>query len=109
MDVVDAVRGHGEVVGLGDVGDLEPGRHAAHVRNVGLGKCDAAGVDQPLELVDRAEVLARGDREPAGEIPSEARELYRRRPVSSEMYEMSCLKMKRFGAPSRVSRIIRWS
>ena len=65
MEVVNAVRGDGQVVGLGDVGDLEPGRDAAHVRDVGLGERDAAGVDQALELVDRAEVLARGDGQPA--------------------------------------------
>src|SRR5262245_28739665 len=34
VEVVDAVRGHREVVGFRDVGDLEPRRHAADVRDV---------------------------------------------------------------------------
>ena len=42
VEVVDAVRRDGETARLGEVGDLEPDRHAAAVRDVGLGEGDAA-------------------------------------------------------------------
>ena len=60
-DVVRAVGRHGQVEGLGEVADLNEHRHPAAVRHVGLGKGDAARLDQGAELVQRMEILAGGD------------------------------------------------
>ena len=56
-------------------------RHAAAVGDVGLGEGDAAGRDQLLELVERVQVLAGGDRQAA--LPHDARVARRRRRGSS--------------------------
>ena len=64
-DFVRAVRGHRQVEGLGQVGDLHEGGDAAAVRHVGFRKADAARRDQLPELPDASQVLAGGDRQPA--------------------------------------------
>ena len=57
-EIVDAVRCDGQVMRLGQVGDLEPCSDATTGCDVGLGKGNPATVDHLLELVDRVQVLA---------------------------------------------------
>ncbi len=59
-DVVRAVRGHGQVVGLGEPGHLHEHRHPAAVGDVRLRKSHAARMDHLSELVQGMQILARG-------------------------------------------------
>ena len=59
------MRGDRQVERFCEVGDLHENGDAAAVGHVGLGIGDAAGRDHLLELPQRAEVLACGDRHTA--------------------------------------------
>ncbi len=52
LDVMQAVGGERQVMSLRQVGDFQPGRDAAAVGNVGLGKIDSVRGDQGLEWLN---------------------------------------------------------
>ena len=82
VEVVDAVRGHRQVRGLGEARDLEPDRDAAAVREVGLREGHAAGARSARwNSWMRVQVLAGRDRQPA--LAHDPRVARARRPGSS--------------------------
>ena len=61
VQVVNAVGGDGQVVGLGQSGDFEPGGDTSADGDVRFGEGDLPVADHMLEFVERTEILAGGD------------------------------------------------
>ena len=62
---MDSVRGDGQVVSLGQVGDLHPGRDASAVRQIRFWECYRSCRDHGFEFGQGVQVLACGDRQRA--------------------------------------------